>query len=235
MVGSISLTGADFSDVFNNMDQFTNFLAKFLRPDFSYIPNLVAPMLATIRMSVAGTFLGFVLALPFSFLATNLVTHNLVVTAIVRFFLNIIRTIPNLLLAALVVAIAGIGELSGVITIAVFTFGMLSQLFYESIEAVDHGPIEANVAVGASQMQVVFWSILPQILSHLASYILYAFEVNIRASAVLGYAGAGGVGVILSSSLALLRHDRVSVVILFILLVVAIVDKISEKIRTELM
>ena len=145
-----------------------------------------------------------------------------------------IRTIPNLLLAALLVAVIGIGEFTGVMTIAVFTFGMVSQLIYEAIETIDYGPIEAAESIGANKVQTAVWSVFPQILNQIASYTFYALEINVRASTVLGYVGAGGIGVILNSSLALLRYDRVSVIILMILVVVIIVDGLSEAIRRRL-
>ena len=115
-----------------------------------------------------------------------------------------------------------------------FTFGLVSQLVYEAIEAIDEGPIEAAVSVGANKVQVAFWSVAPQIMSQVAGYTFYALEVNVRASAVLGYVGAGGIGIILNSSLALLQYDRVSIIILLILVVVAAVDGLSEAIRRRL-
>ncbi|MCA5013909.1 MULTISPECIES: phosphonate ABC transporter, permease protein PhnE [unclassified Enterococcus] len=231
---SASVTGAQMADVFNNLDQMGLFLQRFLRPDWSYLPKLVEPMLKTIKMSVVGTTIGVIFAIPFAFLATTVVTRNFFFTTIIRFLMSIVRTIPNLLLAALFVAMFGIGEFTGVLTIAVFTFGMVSQLVYEAIETIDHGPIEAAESVGATKTQVAFWSIAPQITHQIASYSLYAFEVNIRASTILGYVGAGGIGVILNSSLSLMRYDRVSIIILSILVVVITIDWISEIIRKRL-
>ena len=140
---SVYVTDADFAEVFGNLDQMAAFMKRFLNPDFSYIPKDVGPMILTIKMSVVGTVAGVILAVPFAFLATTVVTKNPVITGIVRFFLDVIRTIPNLLLAALLVAVIGIGEFTGVMTIAVFTFGMVSQLIYEAIYNIDYGPIEA--------------------------------------------------------------------------------------------
>ena len=231
---SVYVTDADFAEVFGNLDQMAAFMKRFLNPDFSYIPKVVGPMILTIKMSVVGTVAGVILAVPFAFLATTVVTKNPVITGIVRFFLDVIRTIPNLLLAALLVAVIGIGEFTGVMTIAVFTFGMVSQLIYEAIETIDYGPIEAAESIGANKMRIAVWSVFPQILNQIASYTFYALEINVRASTVLGYVGAGGIGVILNSSLALLRYDRVSVIILMILLMVIIVDGLSEAIRRRL-
>ena len=185
-------------------------------------------------MSVIGTTIGMVFAIPCAFLATTVATKNPIITNIIRLFLNIIRTIPNLLLAAILVAVIGIGEATGVITIAVFTFGMVSQLIYETIETIDFAPIEAAESVGANKMQVAVWSIWPQIMNTVLSYFFYAFEINVRASAVLGYVGAGGIGVTLSAALGLFRYDRVSIIILSIFVVVLIVDAISEEIQRRL-
>jgi phosphonate transport system permease protein len=162
------------------------------------------------------------------------VTGNKYISVVFRFILGIIRTIPTLLLAALLVAIFGIGEATGVMTIAIFTFGMVSQLMFQAIETIDFEPIEAQLAVGATRTQMAVWAIAPQVFSQFASYSFYAFEVNVRASTVLGYVGAGGIGVILNSSLALMKYERVSIIILTILVTVAIVDKISEKVRRTL-
>ena len=215
VTASAAVTEADILDVLGNLEQMSGFLSRFLKPDFAYIPKLIGPMISTLQMSVTGTALGVLFAVPVAFLGTTVVTGNRLVTSAIRFFLDIVRTIPNLLLAALMVAIVGIGEFTGVMTIAV-------------------GPIEAAVSVGANKVQVAFWSVAPQIMSQVAGYTFYALEVNVRASAVLGYVGAGGIGIILNSSLALLQYDRVSVIILLILAVVAAVDGLSEAIRRRL-
>lgn len=232
--GSAWLTSADFSEVFSGSDQVVEFLSRFVQPDFSYFPKLIAPLIKTLQMSLLGTFLGFCLAFPVSFLATTMVTHNIVVSSFFRFLLGLIRTIPNLLLAALLVAVFGIGEATGVLTIAIFTFGMVSQLMFQAIETIDQAPIESALAAGANKIQIAIWAILPQVLSQFASYAFYAFEVNVRASTVLGYVGAGGIGVILNASLALFKYERVSMIILTILVTVVIVDKLSERVRRSL-
>lgn len=234
LLASAAVTDADLAAVITGGPQAAAFLSKFMQPDLAYIPELIDPMMRTIKMSVLGTVVGFAVAVPLAFLATTVVTRNRVVTGIVRLLLNIVRTIPTLLLAALAVAIMGIGEFTGVVTIAIFTLGVTSQLIFETIETIDYAPIEAAEAVGATRMQIAAFSIAPQVASQLASYFFYAFEINVRASTVLGYVGAGGIGVILNASLGLFRYDRVSVVILMIFVVVGIVDAASEAVRRRL-
>ena len=108
--GSAVVTDADFSEVFSNLDQVGIFLGRLMHPDFSYLPKLLDPMAKTLKMSVVGTVLGVIVAVPVAFLGTTVVTRNLVVTTVMRFIMDIVRTIPNLLLAALLVAVIGIGE-----------------------------------------------------------------------------------------------------------------------------
>ena len=232
--GSVQCTEADFGQLSSNIGQVGAFLNKLANPAFSYMPKLIDPMVKTLKMSALGTALGVLLAIPFSFLATVVVTDNRIVTNIVRFLLNVIRTIPNLLLASLLVAVVGIGEATGVLTIAIFTFGMVSQLIFETIETIDMSPIESAQAVGANRLKIAVWAIWPQISASVASFTFYAFEVNVRASTVLGYVGAGGIGVKLNEALGLFKYERVSIIIIFIFAVVAVVDALSEMIRRRL-
>ena len=234
LISSIRYTDADFVQLASNIGQVQAFLKKLANPSFKYLPKLISPMVKTLKMSALGTAVGMLLAIPFSFLATTVVTGNRVVTNIIRFFMDVIRTIPNLLLAALLVAFLGIGEATGVFTIAVFTFGMASQLLYETIETIDLAPLEAAEAVGANRLKIAVWAVWPQITSSVASYTFYAFEINVRASTVLGYVGAGGIGVKLNEALGLFKYERVSIIILFIFVVVAVVDALSEAIRRRL-
>ena len=226
LYASIVSTDANFEQLAGNIGQVGVFLKK--------LPKLVDPMVKTLKMSALGTALGILLAIPFAFLATTVVTDNRIITGVCRFFLNVIRTIPNLLLASLLVAIVGIGEATGVLTIAIFTFGMASQLIFESIETIDLSPVEAATAVGANKLKVAVWAIWPQITSSVVSYTFYAFELNVRASTVLGYVGAGGIGVKLNEALGLFKYERVSIIILFIFAVVVLVDALSEAIRRRL-
>ena len=152
-----------------------------------------------------------------------------------RFVLNIIRTVPDLMLAALFVAIVGIGPVAGVISISVFSFGMITKLFYESIETIDEGPIEAITASGGSKFDIIRYAVVPQVMSHFLSYLLYAFEINVRASTILGYIGAGGIGVFLQRSLSQFRYDQTSIIVLVIFAVVLVIDTISNRLRERLL
>lgn len=230
-----SSIGSDLGEVSRNIEQSQLFLYQLLKPEWEFLPKLFQPIVVTIAMSIVGTFIGTLFSIPAAFLGTYVVTRNTFITVLFRGIFSLIRTIPNLLLAAILVAISGIGEFSGVATISIFTFGMLSQLVFNSIENVEVGPIEANESIGATKFQLAVTSIWPQIETSVFQHIFYTFEVNVRGSAVLGYVGAGGIGVSLNTALGFRQYGRVSLIILFILLVVIIVDLVSGYIRREVL
>jgi phosphonate transport system permease protein len=230
-----SLTGVDLPRFFGNASQMNVILVKMMRPDWSYFTIIMEPILQTIQMAIIGTTFGAIVALPFSLLAARNIISLPWLTGIFRFILNIIRTIPDLMLAALFVAIVGIGPVAGVISISIFSFGMITKLFYESIETIDVGPIEAITASGGSKLAIIRYAVMPQVMSHFLSYLLYAFEINVRASTILGYIGAGGIGVFLQRSLSQFRYDQTSIIVLAIFVVVLLIDGISNRLRERLL
>jgi phosphonate transport system permease protein len=139
------------------------------------------------------------------------------------------------MLAALFVAVVGIGPVAGIFALTIFTFGMVSKLFYEAIETIDPGPLEALRAAGGNRIEIIRFAVFPQIANYFVSYVLYAFEINVRASTVLGYMGAGGIGVYLQQALSMFRYDRVGVIVLVIFVVVLAIDYVSGKTREALL
>ena len=210
-------------------------LIKMLRPDWSYSTIIVESLLQTIQMAIVGTTFGALIALPFSLLAARNILTIPWLSGIFRFLLNIVRTIPDLMLAALFVAVVGIGPVAGVTSISIFSFGMITKLFYESIETIEAGPIEAVTASGGSKLAIIRYAVLPQVTSHFLSYLLYAFEINVRASTILGYIGAGGIGVFLQRSLSQFRYDQTAIIVLAIFIVVLLIDTISNRVRERLL
>lgn len=232
---SARVTEVDFGLFFVNFDQFLALLQKMSHPDWQYLSLVIAPLVETIKMALIGTSIGTLLAIPFSVLAARNVINNDFARGLIRLILNLVRTLPDLMLAALFVAIVGIGSLAGVLTLAVFSFGMIAKLFYEAIETIDDGPLEALQAAGATKMQMIHFAVLPQVFNHFISYFLYTFEINVRASTVLGYLGAGGIGVYLQRSLSQFAYDQTAVIILGILAVVLVIDGISNTLRERLL
>lgn len=234
LVISVGMTGADFGEFFANLDQFGAIFGEMAKPDWSYSYYVIAPLIETIKMAVLGTVIGSALAFPYALLISRNIIKNRIITSIFRFILNIVRTIPDLLLGAIFVAIVGIGPVAGIISLAFFTFGMVGKLFYEAVETIDEGPIEALTAAGANKFQIIQYAVFPQIQTYFISYVLYAFEINVRASAVLGYIGAGGIGMFLQRSLSLYRYDQTGLIVLVIFAVVLVIDYVSNISREAL-
>ncbi|MFB7302349.1 phosphonate ABC transporter, permease protein PhnE [Heyndrickxia sporothermodurans] len=228
-------TDVSFQKLWDGLPNMGTLLNEMFPPDWSYFKSITEPMLATIRMAVLGTTFGGIVAIPVALLSSSNVVRIPVVYQIARFIMNLVRTIPELLLAALFVPIFGIGEIPGILAISVFSFGIIAKLFYEAIETIDPGPLEAMTAVGANKIQWIFFGVIPQVIAHYASFFLYSFEINIRAAAILGYVGAGGIGLFLYNALGFFQYDRVLSIIIYTFIVVVIVDAISNKIREKLL
>jgi phosphonate transport system permease protein len=206
----------------------------FVPPAWDYTDRIIGPLFETIQMAIVGSVLGALFAFPVSLLAANNFIENRVVNGISRFILNILRTIPALVLASLFVAVFGIGSFAGIVALFIFSFGLISKLTYESIEAIDYGQVEAMKSLGANQLEVLRYAIIPQVLPQFMSYTLYAFEVNVRAAAVLGYVGAGGIGQTYERNLAMRYFDRVGMIVIISFVAVLIIDVISRNIRKRL-
>jgi phosphonate transport system permease protein len=223
------------SDLIDGWPNIVNMMSQLFPPDWGYLTTILKPMLETVKMAIWGTTLGSLLAIPFTLLASRNVFLSKWVSGITRMILNLTRTLPDLLLASVFVAAVGIGPLAGVGALTVFSFGIVTKLAYESVETIDPGPLEAMTAVGANKIQFITFAVVPQALPSFVAFVLYTFEVCIRASAILGLVGAGGIGMELSASLDNFLYDRVALIILFTLLIVIVIDTISASIREKLL
>ncbi len=235
ILGSAWFAGFNIIEVLVNLFKGGRLLGRmFFPPNFAYIPRIVDPMLETIQMALVGTFLGAIVALPTAVLAANNFIKTKWLHVPLRLILNVFRTIPAMVLASLFVAIFGLGAFSGVVALAIFTFGLISKLTFESIEAIDYGQVEALMSLGANKMNILRYAIMPQILPQYTSYTIYGFEVNIRAAAVLGWVGAGGIGQTLEYNLAWRQFDNVGTIIIFSFAIVLVIDLVSAAIRKRL-
>jgi phosphonate transport system permease protein len=206
-------------------------IGEMLPPDFRSARSWLGPLLDTLTMSVAGTALAATLALPLALLAARNTSPHPAVYALARGLLNVLRTIPELILGILFVAAVGFGALPGVLALGLHSVGMVGKFFAEAIEHADPAPVEAARAVGASPLQVIVHGIFPQVLPKFADVVLYRWEYNFRASTVLGAVGAGGIGLQLIASLRLLQYQEVSAILLVILATVTLVDALGAFLR----
>ncbi|MBX3618945.1 MAG: phosphonate ABC transporter, permease protein PhnE [Rhizobacter sp.] len=206
------------------------FLAEFVPPDLSapFVQRVAIATWETFAMSALGTLLaalgGVLLALPASRLHAADAARG---RALARLLLNALRAVPELVWAALLLIAAGLGPFAGTLALAVHTTGVLGRLFAEAIENAPPGPAAALRAQGAGTVRVFLYATLPQVLPQLMSYSLYRWENNIRAAAVLGVVGAGGLGQMLSFHMSLFQMPQTATVLLAMLLLVALVDGAS--------
>ena len=232
--GSIIVTEFDLSIIVKRGYQFTVILAKVFNPDWSYLVKVVGPLLDTIKMSVMGSVIGSTLALPFAVVASANINKRGAVVALLRVFLNIVRTLPTLVIASICALIFNLGTFAGTVAITIFTFGIVSKMLYESIETIDMGAFEAMEALGASKFQAFWSAVFPQILPTYLSHCLYSFEINIRAAAILGYVGAGGLGILINERVGWRDYEGLGTVLIALFVVVLIIENTSQYLRRKL-
>lgn len=199
-------------------------------PDADILPLAASALVETVAMAFAGTLLGFVLALPLGLLGARTLAPAPVVYA-VRFIVGVIRTIPSLLWAVIFVIVIGLGALAGTLALSVYTLGYLAKLYAEFFEGVDPEILEAVRGTGARQWHLARFVVWPESANHVLSQLLFMFEYNIRASAILGFVGAGGIGLYLNVYINTLAYPRVSTILLVILGLVLVMDVVSSQVR----
>ncbi len=206
----------------------------FLPPDWSFLPVAVDAMVESIAMAWVGTMIGAALSLPMGFLAARNVSGG-GLSAIARLILNVIRAVPELILAIVVfVPIAGLGAMAGALAIGIHSVGTLGKLTSEAIESIDPGPVEATRAAGASGIAQQRWGVVPQVLPEIVAFWLYRFEINLRAAAVLGIVGAGGIGALLANTLTYRRWEQAGMVVLVVIVGTIIIDQASGWLRRRI-
>ncbi|MGH7384048.1 MAG: phosphonate ABC transporter, permease protein PhnE [Candidatus Rokuibacteriota bacterium] len=210
-----------------------DFMRRMVPPDLSVLANALRGAIETIQIAVVGTAVAAVLALPIAFAAArNAAPPWLFYGA--RGLLNAFRAVDTLVYALFFVAAVGLGPFPGVLAVVVYTATVLAKLYSEAIEAIEPGPVEAVRATGATALQVLRWGVLPQLVPQFLSFTLYRFETNIRAAAVLGFVGAGGIGFYIQTYLRLLNYPAAATVLLVLIGLVMIVDFGSSRLRARL-
>jgi len=206
------------------------FVAEFSPPDLSsvFVRKVILAAWETLAMSALGTVMAAVLGLALAVPASRLSTQDPAwLRSPTRWLLNALRAIPELVWAALLLISAGLGPMAGTLALALHTSGVLGRLFAEAMENTPAGPGDALRTQGVGPLRVFFYATLPQVLPQLMSYTLYRWENNIRAAAVLGVVGAGGLGQMLSFHMGLFHMNKTATILAAMLLMVACVDALS--------
>ena len=231
---ALYMTEFDMMEIFNRFSKMLDLMKKLFRPNWEFFPKVVSPLMDTIKMSVLGTVIGCGIALPVSILASSNINRNVPIVSFFRFVLALIRTLPTLVIALVCALIFSLGTFSGTVAIAIFTFGIVAKMLYESIETIDMGPFEAMEALGANKFQAFWSACVPQILPVYLSHSLYCFEMNVRASAILGYVGAGGLGITINERIGWRDYESLGMVLLTLFVVVACIEFFSAYLRKKL-
>jgi phosphonate transport system permease protein len=210
-----------------------DFVRRMVPPDLRVLPAALVGAVATIEIALLGTGLAAALAVPLGFLSARNVAPPTLYYG-VRTALNFFRSIDTLVYALLFVAAVGLGPFPGMLAVVAYTTTSLAKLYSETIEGIEPGPVDAIRATGATRLQVLRFGILPQVLPLFLSYVLYRFESNVRAATVLGFVGAGGIGLYLQTYLRMIDYPAASTVLMVTVVMVMVVDFASARIRARL-
>ena len=197
----------------------------------SSLPAYLAALGETLSIALLGTTLAAVFALPVSLLAARNIVPSSLFRFPVRRFLDSIRGVDTLIWALVWINVVGLGPFAGVLAIAVSDFGAFGKLFSEAIEAADQKQVEGIRASGGNALHEIRFGLMPQVLPVIAGQVLYFIESNTRSATIIGIVGAGGIGLQLAEQIRVLEWQKVSFLILMILVAVAAIDWISSKLR----
>jgi phosphonate transport system permease protein len=231
-IGDVDL--GNLSHLVTNSANIQNFAQGLLKPDFSNWRLFVEQMWLTVQIALWGTFLAVFLAVPLGLAAARNIAPVWVVTP-VRWIMNLLRSIPDLVIGLLFIVAVGLGPLAGVLAIALNTAGVLAKLFSEAVESIDKGPVEGVRATGGSGLHEIVWGVIPQVAPLWTSFALYRFESNSRSATVLGLIGAGGIGQVLFDSMNAFDFSAVSAIVIVVVVAVTLIDMLSQAMRKRLL
>ncbi len=214
--------------------QAADLIIRMWPPDLDSAGRLVAPLVETIHIATLGTALTVAFAFPVAILAARNTTPNALTWFIGRFILVASRSVNTVVWALFFVAIFGPGPVAGIWAITFRSIGFMGKLVAEAIEEIDVGAVEAIESTGASRLQVLLIGILPQVLPVIYGITVYRWDINIRESTVLGFVGAGGIGIMLYASINLFLWREVSLMLIAIFGVVLVSEFVSATVRQRI-
>lgn len=217
-----------------NQESIRTYGRELLKPDFSNWRHLVGLMWLTVQIALWGTFIAVFIAVPLGLAAARNIAPPWIVWP-VRRVMDLLRSIPDLVIATLFIVAVGLGPLAGVLALALNTGGVLAKLFSEAVESIDKGPVEGVRATGATPLLEIVWGVIPQVAPLWTSFALYRFESNSRAATVLGLIGAGGIGQLLFEDIQGFKYAEVSAIAIVIVVAVTLIDTLSQIMRKRLL
>ncbi|GBU10979.1 phosphonate ABC transporter, permease protein PhnE [Erysipelotrichaceae bacterium] len=225
----------DFFELLSAIPHFLNFLFfKFFPPNIASIPLYIKPILDTVFAAILATIISTILATILSFLVAKKTTPWEPLSFIIRAILSLFRNVPILVWASLLTIIFGIGITSGIIALIIFGAAFLTRVLADAIDDVSRGVFEAMQACGATRMELIKHGIIPAYMPSFYAWMLFMLEVNIKASAILGLVGAGGLGYELKKSMDLFQYQEACAIIVVLILMMLAIEFISNRIRRNL-
>ncbi|MBU6081792.1 MULTISPECIES: phosphonate ABC transporter, permease protein PhnE [Allobacillus] len=225
----------DFARVIERASaNFSRVLPRLFSPNWDMAGEVVEMMIETIFIAYVGSLAAAILAIPLGFLAAHNITNSKILTTIGKWILSAVRAFPEIILAILFVVVVGPTPFAGILAIAIGSTGMLGKLYSEVLESIDMNIVEAMKANGSNGLQIMFHGIFPQIIPEFLSYAIYRFEVDVRASTILGYVGAGGIGTMIFFAQSSRNWSDMGMILLVIIVVVTIIDYTSSYIRKRI-
>jgi len=214
--------------------QAADLAVRMIPPHWPFWKEIINPLIETLHIATLGTFFTVFLAFPVAIMAARNTTYNDITWFVGRFILVTSRSVNTVVWGLLFVAIFGPGPVAGICSVTARSIGFVGKLIAEAIEEIDKGAVEAIETTGASRLQTLLIGVLPQVMPVIMGTIIYRWDINIRESTVLGFVGAGGIGIVLYSSINLFAWHEVSVILLSIFGVVIVSEYLSIKVRNKI-
>ncbi|PKR78327.1 phosphonate ABC transporter, permease protein PhnE [Halalkalibacillus sediminis] len=213
---------------------FQRIVPRLFDPEWDSLGKVWGMMVETLFIAYAGSLAAAILAVPLGFLAAINMTNSKILTTIGKWILSAIRAFPEIILAILFVVAVGPTPFAGILAIAIGSTGMLGKLYSEVLESIDMEVVQAMQANGSNGIQIMFHGIIPQVIPEFLSYAIYRFEIDVRASTVLGYVGAGGIGLLIFFASSNRNWNEMGMILLVIIVVVTVIDYVSSYIRKRI-
>jgi len=233
LVAAVSTIEVNWSRVYEGLDRGLEFVLAFTSPDFlSRAGDIQEGMIESIVMTVAASVVGILISIPIGLGAARNIAP-LPVYLVCRAIIAISRSLQEIIVAILLVAIFGFGPLAGFLTLSFATIGFLSKLLAEDIESMDRAQGEAVRATGARWMQWINYGVQPQVMPRLIGLSMYRIDINFRESAILGLVGAGGIGATLNTAFDRYEYDTAAAILILIIALVMALEYLSGIIRAR--
>lgn len=231
---SMKVTGFNLTAILTRGNQFFVILKGMFPPDLSFLNRVWNPLFDTIKMSLLGSLTGAIVSVPLALLASANIVHSKIITGFFKLLFSILRTLPTIVTALIATFVFGLGTMAGTLAIFIFTVAYVGKLTYEQIESLDMSTFEALESMGLTRFQAFRYAVIPEILPTFLSTTLFNFEGNLRYASILGYVGAGGLGIILNEQLGWREYGNVGTILVVLIVTVAIIETISEYARKKL-